>query len=258
MPAALPLLLVKMAIVAAIVVLASMLAERTRPAIGALIATLPISLGPTYVLLAMDHDAAFVSEAALKSVPGACTTIGFIVVYSHAVMRWPVVPAALAGYGAWLAGAVIVHLVPWTIASATLCAVLTVFFARRATVEFVDYRLPAGAQKRRWDGLLRVLGVVLLVGTVTGLSHVLGASGVGAVANFPIVMSTMGLLMTLRFGPAAAAAVLSNAVYGMAGVATALMVLHLTMVPLGPPLSLVLGLALCVAWNATLYAWMKR
>ena len=34
---------------------------------GALVATLPISAGPSYVFLALDHDAAFIAEGALAS-----------------------------------------------------------------------------------------------------------------------------------------------------------------------------------------------
>ena len=52
----------RMAITAAFVVTASVVTERSGPVIGALIATLPISAGPSYVFLALDHDAAFIAE----------------------------------------------------------------------------------------------------------------------------------------------------------------------------------------------------
>lgn len=61
-PSFLLLLGLRMAIAASFVVSASMIAERTGPVIGALVATLPISAGPTYVFLALDHDAAFIAE----------------------------------------------------------------------------------------------------------------------------------------------------------------------------------------------------
>ncbi len=47
--------------------LASMVAERSGPLIGALVATLPVSAGPVYVFLALDHDAAFIAQSALAS-----------------------------------------------------------------------------------------------------------------------------------------------------------------------------------------------
>src|SRR5262245_12747792 len=59
----------RMAVAAAFLVSASMITERSGPAIGALVATLPISGGPSYVFLAMDHDDAFIAQSALASVP---------------------------------------------------------------------------------------------------------------------------------------------------------------------------------------------
>ena len=50
-------LALRMAITAAFVVSASVITEKSGPVIGALVATLPISAGPSYVFLALDHDA---------------------------------------------------------------------------------------------------------------------------------------------------------------------------------------------------------
>ena len=48
-------LVLRMAITAAFVVSASVITERSGPVIGALVATLPISAGPSYVFLALDQ-----------------------------------------------------------------------------------------------------------------------------------------------------------------------------------------------------------
>ena len=65
----------RMAITAAFVVTASVITEKSGPVIGALVATLPISAGPSYVFLALDHDAAFIAEGALASLPINAATI---------------------------------------------------------------------------------------------------------------------------------------------------------------------------------------
>src|SRR3954464_4112874 len=62
-------LLLRMAVTAAFVISASVITERSGPVIGALVATLPISAGPSYVFLAQDHDAAFIAQGALASLP---------------------------------------------------------------------------------------------------------------------------------------------------------------------------------------------
>ena len=68
-------LLLRMAVTAAFVVSASIITERAGPVIGALVATLPISAGPSYVFLALDHDAAFIAEGALASLPINAATV---------------------------------------------------------------------------------------------------------------------------------------------------------------------------------------
>ena len=55
----------KMASTATLVVLATWAAERSGPHVGALIATLPISAGPAFFLVSLDHDTSFVAQAAL-------------------------------------------------------------------------------------------------------------------------------------------------------------------------------------------------
>src|SRR5882757_10344223 len=74
-------LAMRMAITAAFVVTASMITERSGPVIGALIATLPISAGPSYVFLALDHDAAFIAEGALASFPINAVTMFYCLAY---------------------------------------------------------------------------------------------------------------------------------------------------------------------------------
>ena len=52
-------LALKMAVTALFVSVATVIAERLGPTVGALVATLPVSAGPVYVFLALDHDSAF-------------------------------------------------------------------------------------------------------------------------------------------------------------------------------------------------------
>src|SRR5581483_2244067 len=81
------LLALRMALAAALVVSASMVTERSGPVIGALIATLPISAGPSYVFLAIDHDAAFIAESALASFPINAVTMFYCLAYVFLAQR---------------------------------------------------------------------------------------------------------------------------------------------------------------------------
>ena len=52
-------LILKMAVTAAVVVIISVVVERSGPFIGALIAALPTAAGAAYVILAIEHPPAF-------------------------------------------------------------------------------------------------------------------------------------------------------------------------------------------------------
>src|SRR5579872_6346304 len=80
-------LILRMAVTAGFVVSASIITERSGPVIGALIATLPISAGPSYTFLALDHDAAFIAEGALSSLPVNAATILMGLVYAVLAQR---------------------------------------------------------------------------------------------------------------------------------------------------------------------------
>src|SRR5215472_120689 len=71
----------KMAVTALFVSVATIIAERLGAAVGALVATLPVSAGPVYVFLALDHDATFISASAVASLALNTATAIFITVY---------------------------------------------------------------------------------------------------------------------------------------------------------------------------------
>src|ERR1051326_3371776 len=102
-------LALRMAVTAGFVVTASIITERSGPVIGALVATLPISAGPSYVFLAIDHDAAFVAQGALASLPINATTIVMGTVSVMLAQRFCVAISLSAALLAWLAGAVLVR-----------------------------------------------------------------------------------------------------------------------------------------------------
>ncbi|MBK3424582.1 hypothetical protein HPY25_22110, partial [Methylobacterium sp. IIF4SW-B5] len=98
-------LLVKMLTSAVIVVLASLAVERAGALVGAMIATLPLSAGPAYLFLALDHDAAFLRDSAVASLPAIAATALFIAAYAALARRHGVAPSLAAALGTWTAAA---------------------------------------------------------------------------------------------------------------------------------------------------------
>jgi hypothetical protein len=97
-----------------------------------------------------------------------------------------------------------------------------------------------------------------LVGAVVTLSFQIGPTGSGVLAVFPVIYTSIMVILHYRVGGPATAAVLANAVPGLAGFGVALLTLHLTAVPLGSATALIVALGVSVAWNATVYAIRRR
>src|SRR5258708_13789290 len=110
-------LALRMAIAAAFVVTASVITERSGPVIGALVATLPISAGASYVFLALDHDYAFIAEGALASLPINAATMFMGLTYVVLAQRQNALVSAGGGIAVWIGLAALMRLGPWTLAT---------------------------------------------------------------------------------------------------------------------------------------------
>jgi hypothetical protein len=92
------------------------------------------------------------------------------------------------------------------------------------------------------------------VGVVVTLSFQIGPTGSGVLAVFPVIYTSIMLILHRRVGGPATAAVLANAVPALAGFGLALLTLHLAAVPLGSAAALIVALGVSVVWNAVIYA----
>lgn len=250
-------LVLRMAITAAFVVSASMITERSGPVIGALIATLPISAGPSYVFLALDHDAAFIAEGALASLPINAATIFLGLTYVVLAQRRNALVSAACAVAVWIALASIIRSIHWTltgglIANAATFAVCVPILQRYRHVA----KIPPIA--RRWyDVPLRASLVATLVATVVTLSGWVGPKISGIIALFPVVFTSMMLILHPRIGGPATAAVIANGAWGLMGFGLAIAVMHLGVLQFGSVIGLSLALATCVTWNLGLW-WNGR
>jgi hypothetical protein len=246
-------LLLKMAVTAGFVVTAAMATERAGPGIGALVATLPVAAGPAYVFVALDHDAAFVAASAIGSIAAHAATGVFCLVYIVLAQRRGVAVSVLGAVGSWFTVAFLLRMVPWTFP--TVAAVNLAIFGL-CIVMSARYRhakmLPA---RRRWfDIPLRAFMVACLVAAVVSLSSHVGPVVTGLLAVYPIVMTSLMLILQPRVGGPANAALMANSMWGLVGFAVCLFTVHLTVVPLGAWAGLSLALAVSVVWNIALYA----
>lgn len=248
------LLLLKMAVAAAIVVGCSLLAERAGPLLAAMIATLPISAGPVYVFLAMDHDAAFISASALGSLNSNLANAGLSLVYVLLAQRFGTLTCLAAALLTWFL--LVTGLQKLALPFLALLAATPVAFLilHRVVRPYLAAR-PAITPGRPWYVIpMRAAAVAALAGTVTTVSAHVGPAWSGVLATFPIVLSSLIAILQPRIGGPASAAVIAHSLLGLLGFGLAIALVHLAAVPLGSWPALWLGLLLCVVWNLGLMA----
>ena len=250
-------LLLRMAVTAAFVVTASIITERSGPVIGALVATLPISAGPSYVFLALDHDAAFIAEGALASLPINAATIFLGLTYVVLAQRRSALVSCLSAVAVWIVLASIIRSVQWTLAGGLIVNAIAFAICVPLLRRFRHVKMPLIT--RRWyDIPLRASLVATLVATVVTLSGWVGPKISGIIALFPIVFTSMMLILHPRIGGPPTAAVLANSAGGLMGLGIAIAALHVAALRFGSVIGLSLALAICVGWNLGLWWYGRR
>ncbi len=250
-------LILKMAITAGFVLVATITAERAGPLVGGLVATLPLGAGPVYVFLALDHGASFIAASAVNSLAINTVNVIFALTYALLAQKRSLVASLSVAMLVWIALAWTVHEMSWTVTTAVLLNIVVVgvciFLARPLR------HVPIPRVQARWYDLAMRAGLVaLLVGVTVTLSFRIGPGGSGILAVFPIILISVILILHRRVGGKPTAAVMANAVTGLVGFAFACVMLHFTAEPLGWALGLALALSTSVAWGLIVYNARKR
>ncbi|UEM12708.1 hypothetical protein J4G43_051500 [Bradyrhizobium barranii subsp. barranii] len=250
------LLILRMAIAAAFVVSASFIAERTGPVIGGLVATLPISAGPSYVFLALDHDAAFIAQGALSSLPVNAATIVLGLTYVVLAQRNNLLVSAGSAVAVWIVLASIIRLFDWTLTAGLAVNLVAFGICIPLLARYRHVKMPLVT--RRWyDIPFRASLVATLVAIVVSTSGWVGPRVSGVIALYPIVFTSMMVILHPRIGGPPTAAVLANSAWGLLGFGLAIAVLHVAVTQFGSAIGLSCALATCIGWNLTLW-WMGR
>lgn len=246
-------LVIRMAVTAAFLIAATVTAERAGPLIGGLVATLPISAGPIYIFLAIDHDAAFIGGSALGSMLSNAVNIAFSLTYCLLAQKRSLTESLAGAFLMW--GVLI-----WLLGNQLqlgLWATIGVNVAAVIIALVVQSRLPHihfPRMRTYWyDYFLRAGMVATLVGVVVTLSYHIGPAASGNLAVFPIVLTSIAIILHPRVGGRAAATVLAHSAVGLGGFGLAMLALHLTAEPLGSVWALIVTLVVSVAVNVIIF-----
>jgi hypothetical protein len=250
-------LALKMAVTAGFVVTASMLAERAGPAVGAMIATLPIAAGPSYIFLALKHDSAFIANSALGSLAANPAIAIFSLTYVMLAQRQSLVASLVPALVAWFVLAFAFSSAVSTLASVIMLNLLVFAVCVPLVTRYCHVPMPRAV--RRWYDLpLRAGMVACLVAIVVGASTRVGPAVTGVLAVFPIVLTSLILIFQPRVGGPAIAALLANGMWGLAGFSTALLVLYLAAGAFGVWTAYALSLATSLIWNLIVWSVRRR
>ena len=250
-------LVIKMVVTAAFLLAATITAERAGPLIGGLVATLPISAGPVYIFLALDHDAHFIAQSALGSFLTNAYNVIFAVVYALLAQSQSLTVSFGVAMAIWIALAFAGATVAWTVTSAIILNIVVIALALWISAPLRHAPMPR-VETRWYDLVLRAGMVALLVGIVVTLSFRIGPTASGNLVVFPIVLSIIIIIFHHRVGGPATAAIMANAVIGLGGFGFAVLALCLTAERLGSPLALTLALLVSVCGNLLIYFVRRR
>jgi uncharacterized membrane protein (GlpM family) len=250
-------LALKVAMTATIVVVASVAAERSGPFIAALIAALPTAASATYIILALEHPPAFVAAGAVGSMAANAAVAIFALAYAALAQRHGIVLSIAVATFVWFGIVAVLRLVEWTAATALLLNAVVFAFTIPLSARYRDAAVPRDSIRRTsYDIPLRAAAVALVVAVVTTASHWIGSFASGVFAVFPIVMGSFVVIMHPRAGGKAAGAVLAHAQPALVGLALGFLGVHYLAERIGAWWSLVVGLAITIAWSVAL--WLVR
>jgi len=245
--------LIRATAAAAVVVSASVLAEAAGPFWGGLIVSLPISAGPAYVMLGLQHDAAFIATSALGSLAANAVSILYMlaIILLAPRVRWPyAVAGALA---LWFVGAWLVRQSSWTLVGVCLLNIAVFAIALLVTRRVEPSGATVKSSRRTWIDLpMRALLVGALTATVVTSSRWLGPALTGMAAVFPIALTGLALIVLPQLGGTASAVLFASALRAMPGLGLALLVLHVTADRVGTWLGLLTAILTQLAYSAVL------
>jgi uncharacterized membrane protein (GlpM family) len=250
-------LLLKIAMTASIVVVASLVVERSGPFIGSLIAALPTAGGAAMIILAIEHPPAFIAQSVVGSVVSNAMVAIFALTYAALAQRrslWVSMSGALL---IWFCCAGLTRLLDWSAGSAALLNAVVFPLAILAGTRFragavVKSRVSLSGADLVWRAGIVTLCVIM----VTAASAAIGSFASGLFAFFPVAMGSYFVILHSRIGGPATASVAAHVQAPLIGLGLSLLAVHYLAEPFGVWWAYVIGLSIGIGWNVLL--WLLR
>jgi uncharacterized membrane protein (GlpM family) len=249
-------LTLKMALTAFIVVIISVVVERSGPFIGALIAALPTAASAAYIILAFEHPPDFIAASAVGSAAATAAVSIFALAYTVLAQRHGVMLSVGLAIVVWFVAAAALRAVAWTPLTATLLNIVVFGATVPLSWRYRTSGPPAKFMRTAYDIPVRAISAAIVVVIVTGISNSIGSFASGMFAVFPIVMACSAAILHLRVGGVTSASMFAHAQIALNGLWIGFIVVHFLVAPLGVWGAFGVGLVVCNAWSGAL--WLVR
>src|SRR5580704_8816951 len=251
-------LALKMAMTAAIVVVVSVVVERSGPFIGALIAALPTAAGAAYIILAFEHPPEFIAASAVGSAAATAAVSIFAYAYTVLAQRHGLMLSLSVAIVVWFIGAAALRTVTWTPLTAALLNIVVFGITVPLSWRYRTSGPPAKFLRTAYDIPLRALTAAVVVAVVTTASYSIGSFASGMFAVFPIVMACSVVILHPRVGGVASASMFAHAQIALNGLWIGFLVVHYLVAPLGVWGAFGVALIVCICWSGLLWVIRRR
>ena len=240
---------VKSIATAAIVLAASAVTRRAGPFWGAVTAALPVSVGPAYFFLALEHDSGFLEVTALNSAVAGAGAAAFLCTFVFLAFHPMFIGLGLSVV-AWLGVLVATQLVDWTPPLVLLLNAATygaaIWLTRRLRTDAATYGAKTAQSLR--DTIVQAFCIASFVAVLVLSSRSLGPELSGFVSVFPISLASVIVLSRGKISCLASAKIAFSALRIMPSYSIAFVAMHLTVGAQGLAIGLVLALSIVVLW----------
>lgn len=154
----------------------------------------------------------------------------------------------------WLVLATIIRHLEWTLPAGVIVNVITFAVCVPLMRPYMLVKKMPPIDRRWYDIPLRAGLVATLVATVVTTSSWVGPKISGIIALFPIVFTSLMLILHPRIGGPATSALFAHTLGGLVGMVLAFVLIYFTIERIGAAAALSAGLAVTIAWNLMLIA----
>jgi hypothetical protein len=219
---------------AAIVLGLSSIAERVSTRIAGILSGTPQNVVLVYFFVGRDMGISHVTQSAPHAIASFSATVAFALAYymaSSKFDRYSAVAGSVFGIAAFIAVAVMLSMIPFTLVSATILTLCGIGLAIRLGKGIKLMPLERPVRYTPSLLLLRASTAAMLVVAVITLAEVLGPRWTGLLTGFPTIFLPTLLIIHLTYGAAPTHAIIRNFPIGLVAV-----ILYILSVPITFPL----------------------